>query len=198
MAINLLKGGDKHTISLVKGERSLLIHSNLNWLQQKKTGIFSFMSSKNQADLDLGCMYELQDGQKGVIQPLGNNFGSKSSFPYIFLDKDDRSGTASDGENMFVYKPELVKRIMFFGLIYSGAKDFLSVQANMFFKISNGEEVILLLDNAGINKTFCAAALIENQNGKLSIQKEAKYFTNHQHADQYYQFGFNWVSASKN
>lgn len=200
MAINLSKGGDKHSINLSKNsgaEQSLNIHANLNWSQEKKGGFLSFLSAKQQADLDLGCMYEMQNGTKGVIQPLGKRFGSKTSSPFILLDKDDRSGGAADGENMYVFKPELIKRILFFGLIYEGAKDFNSVNGRMFFKISNGEEVSLQLDNAGANKPFCAAAMIENKNGELIISKEAHYFNGHSDADAYYGFGFNWVAGSK-
>lgn len=200
MAINLSKGGDKHSINLSKSSsvgQSLLIHANLNWSQEKKSGFLSFLKAKQDADLDLGCMYELQDGAKGVIQPLGKSFGSKTASPYIFLDKDDRDGGSSDGENMHVDKPELVKRILFFGLIYEGAKDFNSVNGRMFFKISNGDEVSLQLDNAGANKPFCAAAMIENVGGELTIRKEARYFNSHQDADAHYGFGFNWKQGSK-
>ena len=200
MAINLQKGGDKHSFNLTKSSdsgNSVMIHANLNWTQEKKGGFFSFLNSKQEADLDLGCMYQLLDGSIGVIQPLGKNFGSKTSSPYIFLDKDDRDGGSSDGENMRVYKPELIKRVLFFGLIYSGATDFNSVNGRMFFKISNGDEVSLQLDNAGINKRFCAAALIENINGNLSITKEAKYFNGHSEVDKHYGFGFVWKAGTK-
>lgn len=201
MAINLSKGGDKHSINLSKNTsagQSLSIHANLNWAQEaKKGGFLSFLNPKQQADLDLGCMYEMQNGAKGVIQPLGNNFGSKTSAPFIHLDKDDRSGGAADGENMHVFKPELIRRILFFGLIYEGAKDFNSVNGRMFFKISNGDEVSLQLDNAGANKPFCAAAMIENVGGELVIRKEARYFYGHSDADAHYGFGFNWVAGSK-
>ncbi len=200
MAINLQKGGDKHAINLVKstGEKqSLLIHANLNWSQEKKKGFFSFINGNQNADLDLGCMYEMLDGSKGVIQPLGNNFGSKSSMPFILLDKDDRNGGAADGENMHVFKPELIRRILFFGLLYAGANDFTAVNGRMFFKISNGEQVNLNLDNAGLNKRFCAAALIENKNGNLTISKEARYFNSHEEADKYYGFGFIWRTGTK-
>lgn len=200
MAINLQKGGDKHSINLVKsagGATSMLIHANLNWSREKKKGFFSFLNGSQDIDLDLGCMYEMLDGSKGVIQPLGNSFGSRSSSPFIFLDKDDRDGGSADGENMRVFKPELVKRILFFGLLYAGANDFSSVNGKMFFKISNGEQVNLDLDNAGMNKQFCAAALIENKNGNLTISKEAKYFHGHSDADRYYGFGFTWRAGSK-
>ncbi len=200
MAINLSKGGDKHAINLSKTAgtgQSLLIHANLNWSQEKKGGFLSFLSAKADADLDLGCMYEMADGTKGVIQPLGKSFGSKTTAPYIFLDKDDRDGGSSDGENMHVYKPELIKRILFFGLIYAGAKDFNSVNGRMFFKISNGDEVSLQLDNAGANKPFCAAAMIENKSGELTIRKEGRYFNGHSDADAHYNFGFSWKQGSK-
>jgi tellurite resistance protein TerA len=200
MAINLQKGGDTHSINLVKSngsKESLQIHANLNWIQEKKKGFFSFLGNSQNADLDLGCMYEMLDGSKGVIQPLGNNFGSKNSEPYIFLDKDDRDGGSADGENMRVFKPELIKRILFFGLLYSGANDFTAVNARMFFRISNDEQVNLDLDNAGLNKIFCAAAMIENKNGTLTISKEARYFNGHADADKYYKFGFTWKTGTK-
>jgi tellurite resistance protein TerA len=42
-------------------------------------------------------MYRLRNGDAGVIQPLGGNFGDRHASPWIFLDKDDRSGAAADG-----------------------------------------------------------------------------------------------------
>ena len=98
---------------------------------------------------------------------------------------------------MHVYKPELVKRILFFGLIYAGAKDFHSVEGQMSFKISNGDEVRLQLDNVGVAKPFCAGALIVNDDGRILIQKEALYFPGHKEADAHYGFGFKWVAGSK-
>lgn len=148
-------------------------------------------------DLDLGCMFELKSGVMGVLQPLGNSFGSESSEPYIFLDKDDRSGAASDGENMYVVKPESIKRIMFFAFIYEGAADFNSVNAHMTFKIPGHDSITLQLDNTRTARPFCAGALVENNNGIISVTKEGRYFTGHEEADQFYRFGFNWTNASK-
>ncbi|MEH2286324.1 hypothetical protein [Nostoc sp.] len=98
MAITLQKSGDSHRIDLSKAGKSkpLTVHINLNWNQQsnQNAGFFSkLLGGNNAPDLDLGCMYETVDGVKGVIQPLGGNFGAKNSSPYIFLDKDDRTGS---------------------------------------------------------------------------------------------------------
>lgn len=202
MPITLQKSGDSHKIDLSKtgSSKQLTVHVNLNWNQQsnKNSGFFTKLLGGNSApDLDLGCMYETVNGTKGVIQPLGENFGSKNSSPYIFLDKDDRTGTATDGENMTIYKPETIKRVMFFALIYQGASDFSSVGGRMFFKISNGEEVYLELNNPDSNRIFCAAAMVNNLGSQITILKEERYFSGHQEADRFYSFGFNWVAGSK-
>lgn len=201
MPIKLEKKGDSHKIDLNKSSNSqpLTVHVNLDWeeLASKSGGFFGKMiGGNNTPDLDLGCMFEMANGEKGVIQPLGGNFGSKNSSPYIFLDKDDRTG-ATEGENMYVFRPDLIKRVMFFGFIYQGVPDFKSVKGRMFFKVSNGEEVHLELNNPDSNRPFCSAALIKNIGSQVIILKEEKYFTGHQEADQSYGFGFSWTAGSK-
>ncbi|MBC7796283.1 MAG: tellurium resistance protein TerA [Pyrinomonadaceae bacterium] len=196
MAIKLDKSGDSHKINLSKDAQELSVHVNLNW-GAKSGGFFGKMMGGKKADLDLGCMYQLTNGAFDVIQPIGNRFGSKTESPFIFLDKDDRSGAASDGENLYIYKPSLLKRVMFFAFIYEGVADFRSVNGRMFFKIGNGEEVTLELNNPGGNTRFCAAALITNENQQLSIAKEERYFAGHQDADAHYGFGFTWKAGSK-
>nr|GFA20815.1 hypothetical protein [Tanacetum cinerariifolium] len=80
MAITLQKRGDKHQINLSKEQKvQLKVDVNLNWNsgEAKSTGLFGKLFGGGAAaapDLDLGCMYELNDGSKGVIQPLGGNF----------------------------------------------------------------------------------------------------------------------------
>lgn len=68
---------------------------NLNWSQGGKSagGFFKRAVAANSAvDLDLGCLWETRDGRKGVVQALGNTFGSLNTPPYALLDGDDRSG----------------------------------------------------------------------------------------------------------
>jgi tellurite resistance protein TerA len=202
MAIELKKSGDSHNIDLKKSSDSsqLMIHVNLNWNRQESNigGLFkNILGGKKAPDLDLGCMYQMVDGQKGVIQPLGNSFGSKNSSPYIFLDKDDRTGAAANGENIYIFRPDLIKRVMFFAFIYQGTPDFKSVQGRIFFKISNGEEVSLKLNNPDSNRRFCAAAMIKTIKSEVIITKEEKYFLGHEEASKNYRFGINWTAGSK-
>ena len=201
MPITLEKKGDSHRIDLTKNSSSqeLTVKVNLNWNQQldQNAGFFAKLMGNEAPDLDLGCMYETVNGDKGVIQPLGGNFGAKNTAPYIFLDKDDRTGAAQNGENMTIYHPETIKRVMFFALIYQGAKDFQSVDGRMTFQISNGERVYLKLNNPDRDRPFCAAAMISNLGSEVNIIKEERYFRGHQFADDYYKFGFQWMAGSK-
>ncbi|MBC1237927.1 tellurium resistance protein TerA [Nostoc sp. 2RC] len=202
MAIQLKKSGDSHNIDLKKSSNSsqLIIHANLNWNRQESNigGLFkNILGGNKPPDLDLGCMYQMVDGQKGVIQPLGNSFGSKNSSPYIFLDKDDRTGAAANGENIYIFRPDLIKRVMFFAFIYQGTPDFKSVQGRIFFKISNGEEVSLELNNPDSNRRFCAAAMIKTIKSQIIITKEEKYFLGHEEASKNYRFSINWTPGSK-
>jgi uncharacterized protein involved in tellurium resistance len=64
-------------------------------------------------------MYELCDGTKGVVQPLGSFFGELNDPPYIKLSGDDRFGSAS-GETMYVNLDhrDAIKRLLVFVYIY--------------------------------------------------------------------------------
>lgn len=69
MAIILEKGGDTHRINLEKRENKSLageIIINLDW---NKGGFFKGLFGKA-VDLDLGCFYELRNGQKSLIDGL--------------------------------------------------------------------------------------------------------------------------------
>jgi tellurite resistance protein TerA len=142
-------------------------------------------------------MFELQDGQSSVIQPLGGNLGWPDSYPWLYLDKDDRSGRATDGENLYIVKPEVVKRVMVFALIYEGAADFRSVGAYLTVVDHLGAITQVALDNPDANRTFCAVATITVQGDQLVIQKEERYFRGHRDADGFYGFGFDWTPGRK-
>lgn len=193
--VTLDKRGDKKVVSLAKDTDSQPIRFNLNWDQtiKKKSLIFS---KTIEADLDLGCMVVMKDGNKGVIQALGNSFGSKVEYPYIYLDKDDRSGVSQDGENLYVLRPDLVDRIMIFAYIYEGTANFSQVKGRVLIK-EKSNEIAIKLNSPDSTKTFCAICTLVNNNKTLEVTKEERYFQGHSDADSYFGFGFRWVAGSK-
>jgi tellurite resistance protein TerA len=194
--MTLEKQGQKRTISLDKGGGAVQpIHINLNWDRQAKKRFFG--GGGPEADLDLGCMFELADGRKGVIQALGGNFGNKTQLPFIFLDKDDRSGESADGENLFIIRPDLMRRVMVFAFIYEGTGNFSTVNGRLTLKETDGSETLIQLNSPDPRLTFCAICLIETAKDGVHVTKEERYFSGHPEADGHYRFGFSWKSGSK-
>ncbi len=194
--VTLEKQGQSSTVSLKKGSGSQPIHINLNWDQAtKKGGLFGF--GARSADLDLGCMYEMQDGEKGVIQALGNCFGSKTGAPYVYLDKDDRTGAAADGENLYILRPGLIRRVVVFAFIYEGTSNFGDVGGRLRIRDQEGNEVLMDLNNPDVQNLFCAICQINHRGDRIEITKEERYFQSHKPCDRHYGFGFNWEAGHK-
>ncbi|WP_291425968.1 TerD family protein [Deinococcus sp.] len=188
--ITLDKQGQSTKLSLSKAGGADPIRVNLNW--DRGGGLF-----RAGADLDLGCMYVLNSGEGGVVQALGNSFGSERLVPYIELDKDDRTGAASDGENLVIYRPDLIHTVLIFAFIYEGTSDFTRVNGRLMLKDPRGNEITVRLSNPDVRRTFCAIARIENFGGEIQITKEERYFYGHSDCDEHYGFGFRWGPGSK-
>lgn len=199
--VTLEKKGEQRTVSLDKSGSTQTIHVNLNWdaPAQSRRGLLGglFGSGSSAPDLDLGCMYRLRDGSAGVIQPLGGNFGSRHASPWIFLDKDDRSGAAADGENLYFHRPQEVELAIVFAMIYEGASDFVEVGGRMTLHDAAGGETLIRLSAPERGRTFCVVASLRAATDGVVITKEERYFSGHEEADRAYRFGFRWRAGTK-
>ena len=194
--VTLEKRGEKSKLDLKKGGGVQPIYVNLNWDAPQKRGFLASLSA-SAPDLDLGCMYRLKDGTAGVIQPLGGIFGAQNQPPYIFLDKDDRSGAARDGENLTIFRPDLIDMVMVFALVYEGAKDFAEVGGRLTIKEPNGNEIFMRLNSPQRGRNFCAICTVRAAGSSVEITKEEQYFPGHREADAQFGFGFNWTAGRK-
>ena len=183
MAVELKKG---QKVNLVKKGASLgEILINLNWDKPKKKLFFA----AKPIDLDLGCLYELQDGRKGAVQALGNSFGSLQSPPYVSLDGDDRTGESEGGENLRVNgnKVVLIKRLLIYTFIYEGAANWREANGVVTLRYPGSEDLIVRMDEYSSTQTMCAIALLENVNGdSFSVEKQVRYFQGHRQMDEAY------------
>jgi len=197
--VTLEKKGAKGTVSLRKGGGQQSIHVNLNWDNPnagKRVGFLGLGGPAPAPDLDLGCMFLMSNGQKGVIQPLGQRFGSRHAPPYIYLDKDDRTGAAADGENLYILRPDLIERVVVFALIYEGATTFADVRGRLTITDGN-QEIFVPLNNPDPQLPFCAICHIQKLGDAVEITKEERYVLDHEEADRHYRFGFRWVAGTK-
>lgn len=183
---------DAPRISLTKaGERQGVMRVNLNWNSNPYGGA---------VDLDLGCLYELSTGEKGVIQALGNSFGSEHTAPYIALDGDDRTGTATGGENMRINLevPDRFRRILIFAMIYQGAPNWAAVDGVVTMFPTSGPQIEVRMDSPNNEARICAIAQVYYAQGALHVNREVQYITGSQRfLDQAYGWGLQWTAGRK-
>ncbi|MCI4043364.1 TerD family protein [Streptomyces sp. TRM75563] len=199
------------SVSLAKqGGTSGALRVNLNWEVRKQfkgwgAKLGRAVAMHADLDLDLCALYELADGRKGVVQALGNAFGSLRQPPFIHLDGDDRTGALSTGENMTInldHKDRL-RRVLIFVTIYEGARSFAELHATVTLQPQNGAPIDFSLDECTVPSTVCALAQITNNGGDLTVQREARYLvpdrgvSPQRTIDAAYGWGMNWTPGRK-
>ncbi|MGW6740421.1 TerD family protein [Streptomyces sp. NPDC055025] len=150
-------------------------------------------------DLDLGCMYELTDGSKGVVQPLGDFLGDLNDAPYVKLSGDDRFGSGS-GETIYVNLDhwEKIKRLLVFVYIYDQTPAFDRTHAHVTLYPSSGPRVEIALDEDAPQARSCAVFSVENVKGELIVRREVKFVYGFQaELDRLYGWGLQWGRGYK-
>ncbi|MEU1406006.1 TerD family protein [Streptomyces sp. NPDC005728] len=196
------------SVSLAKqGGTSGAMRVNLNWQVRKQFPGWGgrWGAGQQDLDLDLCALYELADGRKGVVQALGNAFGSLNRPPYILLDGDDRTGAVAAGENLTInldHKQDF-RRILVFVTIYEGAASFADLHATVTLQPQHGAPIDFSLDECTVPSMVCALALITNTGGDLVVQREARYLVPERGVspqrtmDRAYGWGMNWTPGRK-
>lgn len=190
------------SVSLTKGAgASGQMRVRLDWNAKPAGGGGGFLKKLTGGDrgidLDLGALYELQDGRKGVVQALGNAFGAIGRAPYVMLDGDDRTG--GGGETMTIDLDHLaeIKRVLVFAFIYDGVPAWDKADGVVTLFPVGGPEVRVELDESSGSR-ICAIALLENKGGALTINREVRYVQGAQDAlDREYGWGMDWAPGRK-
>ena len=97
-----------------------------------KKGLFhrlwgkKLQKSAEGVDLDIGCLYELDNNKRGAIQAFGNLYGCLEEEPYITLSGDERTGDAEGQDEVICVngkKWDRIVRLVVYIYIYGGAKN---------------------------------------------------------------------------
>lgn len=187
------------SISLKKeNHRFGMIGVNLNWNRKPQEQGFLKKLMGQKVDLDIAAMVEFQNGQKDLIQALGNHFGSLNQQPYIKLQGDDRTGAVQDGEWLHINGDhwQEIKRIVIFAFIYEGVPRWSATDAFITIHIPNQPSIEVALTD-GTQHAMCSIVELKNVGGAIQAQREVKYFKGHPQLDYHYGFGFDWVAGRK-
>ena len=208
----LEKTGDSHRIDLSKApDQNIVI--NLNWTQQKKTGLIAnLFGGKKEIDLDLGCFYELRNGQASLIDGLQfshNRGGARNQVtrqgcytqrPWIWHCGDDRGGSSASGENILVNPQGIsdIRRMTIYCFIYEGVARWDESDAVVTVKVPNQPDIVVEMGKQYSSKGFCAIAEIEfGENRQMIVRKAVTFHDSHKDCDRYYDWGFEYSAGSK-
>jgi tellurite resistance protein TerA len=192
--VTLEKAGQ--TVSLEKrGESFGEITVNLNWSRGRK----GFFGGGSAIDLDLGCLFELADGRKGVVQALGNAFGSFHQPPHIALSGDDRTGDVSAGETMRINGAHWaqIRRIAVFANIYDGVPNWQQTDGVVLVTMPDQPPIEVRMTEGRDDRRLCGIVLIENDAGRLKVTRIVEYVRDQQVLDEMLGWGLRWVAGRK-
>ena len=214
--ITLEKQGDTHTINLTKGGgiSSKEIVINLNWSQgpEKKGFLSGLFGGSKAIDLDLGCFYELNDGQKTVIDGLqfsqgqggpkerSSKQGKYTGIPWIWHSGDDRGTGAGSGENILVNPAGMhdLKRIIIYTFIYEGVAKWAETNAVVTIKVPNNPDIVVEMGKQYSSQKFCAIAEIQfDTNSSITVKKLVTFHNGHGECDKAYNWGMKWSPGQK-
>ncbi len=203
--VTLKAKGDSFLLKPKGGTGEILI--NLNWNQnspkQEKQGFFSKLLGSGGAgggiDLDLGCLFEMSNGTKGAVQPLGKSFGALDYPPYILHLGDDRTGAWSEGENMKVNLAKInqLKRMLVFTYIYEGVPNWSSTDGVVTIKVPGQPVLEVILGSHMDSRNFCAIAMLDFTGGNIQVSRLVSFHEGHPECDKAYGWGLRWVAGSK-
>lgn len=210
--ITLEKKGDTHVIDLSKKTDAITqeININLNWSKGTKKGLFGSLFS-NDIDLDLGCFYELNNGERNVIDGLQfskglggprdkyTRQGRHTGEPWVWHTGDDRGAAAGSGENIIINPKGIhdLKRIVVYCLIYDGVAKWQETDAVVTVKVPGSAEIEVRMGNQSSLNKFCAIAEILFTRDSIGVQKLVTFHRSHADCDTTYKWGLKWTAGAK-
>lgn len=200
---------NQSSINLKKRDDFGKIAVNLDWNQRPNTdksapkkGILGDLFKQHKAggvDLDVGAMIHLKNGEKTLIQALGNRFGSLQTAPYVCLRADDRTGQVSGGEWLDINGQQWsqIEEVFIFAFIYEGAPNWAQTDGVVTIHVPDQPPIETRLTEGTGNLPMCAIARLVNQQGSINVERINQYFQGHQEMDKAFNWGFSWKRGRK-
>ncbi|MEF2919443.1 MAG: Tellurium resistance [Acutalibacteraceae bacterium] len=198
MAVKLKNG---EPIFLTKHSETPLdtISIRLNWGVVDTDEGYSSDNTKKM-DLDIGCMYQLKNGEKGSLQALGGRFGSFMNSPYIQIDGDDTTGDVATGENIRINGSFIseIEKVLVYAYIYEGAINWQQTNAYISIECPGIEDIFVEMDDYNTTYKLCGVLLLENiDNTNFIVKRIFKFYENHKALDKEYNWGIPWKDTQK-
>ena len=200
---------NQSSINLTKRDDFGKIAVNLNWNQRPnadkaapKKGLLGDLFKQRGSggiDLDIGAMVHLKNGEKTLIQALGNRFGNLDGPPFVLLRADDRTGQVSDGEWLDINGQQWsqIQEVFIFAFIYEGVPNWAQTDGVVTIHVPGQPPIETRLTEGAGNAPMCAIARLVNQQGSINVERINQYFNGHKEMDKAFNWGFSWKRGSK-
>lgn len=185
------------------GFESIMIGAAWDNVRTQQSGFFGKLlkkATKTGVDLDIGCLYELQDGSRGAIQAFGKKFGQYDAPPYITLSGDERTGNA-DGHDEYLLVNgqhwDKIKRILVYIYIYNGVTNWKEINPHIIVDVPGENDLVVSLSAHNDALDLCAVGGLENMRGGIKLTNFTEYFPGHEEMDRAFGFGLEWDDGVK-
>ncbi len=136
-------------------------------------------ATRQGVDIDLGCLYELQDGSRGAIQAFGDMFGHFDEAPYISLSEDERTGD-KDGFDEHINLNGLhwdkIKRLLVYVYIYNGVPNWAALRPQIQISIAAEHPMVVTPNVHKSELSVCAITMLENVRNGIKLTNHTEYF----------------------
>ena len=199
----LTEPGQSIAVSCPDGFENLLIGVEWDNVVVEQSGFFGKLLKKathQGVDLDIGCLYELQDGTRGAIQAFGKKFGDYDNPPYMALSGDERTGD-KEGQDEYILVNgahwDKVKRVLVYIYIYDGVVDWAQVNPHVLIDIPGEDDLVVTLSAHDDSLALCAVGEVEQVRGGVKLTNHTEYFPGHLEMDRAFGFGLDWDDGVK-
>lgn len=176
---------------------------------QKQTRSTGFLSRwlgprvktvKKAVDLDLGCLYQLEDGRVGALQAFGESFGSLQEPPYIALSGDERTGEKDGHDEILTVSGAhwgAIRRMLIYVYIYAGAENWDAIRPQVQVRVPGETPIVATLRARREEMVLCAVASLENIRGGIRMTNTMEYYPGHPSMDRAFGYGLQWDDGAK-
>lgn len=186
-----------------EGFESIMIGVAWDNMQVQQSGLIGKMFKKMRkvgVDLDIGCLYEMQDGTRGAVQAFGDKFGVYDKPPFIALSGDERTGDADGHDEYILLNGQHwndIKRILVYIYIYEGAPSWSQIKPQLVVDVPGENDLYVTLKAHNDALALCAVGGLENVRGGIKLTNYTEYFPGHLEMDRAFGYGLEWGEGQK-
>lgn len=158
------------------------------------------ISTQARVKMDIGCLWELQNGKKGQLQSASNQWGSIAGEPYVALSGETRIQGALCEESVSVNGNEWsrIKRVLFYAAISEGHPQWNPIDGRVTLIVPDQDPVVADLENTSKSEPIAALMLLENRSDQMRVCYPGGYFHSYFELDSAFGFQLRWQGQENN